>query len=80
MAGGDGLNGSVRNGGAGGTPNAGPSGSQGAGADGGSSFGWFDESSAEQILDVAEFIEGAAGPGGAGSSAGAPGLQVATNV
>ncbi len=53
---------------------------QGVGASGGSSFGWFDVDDARQTFDEAAFIEGNAGPGGAGSSRGDDGAQTSANV
>jgi hypothetical protein len=80
IAGGDGSDGSERRGGAGGAPGIGDVAGQGAGASGGSSYGWFDVDDARQTFDEAAFIEGNAGPGGAGSSRGDDGTQTAANV
>jgi hypothetical protein len=79
-AGGRGESGAGRSGGAGGANGIGDSAGLGAGASGGSSFGWFDGSSAVQTLDAAEFIEGGAGAGGSGSTEGDSGLEVTANV
>jgi hypothetical protein len=79
-AGGDGNDGSGRRGGDGGSAGIGDAAEQGAGASGGSSYGWFDVDGASQTFDEAAFIEGNAGPGGAGSSRGDDGVQTAANV
>jgi hypothetical protein len=79
-AGGDGGDGSGRSGGDGGSAGAGEPSAQGAGASGGSSYGWFDVDDARQTFVEAAFIEGTAGPGGAGSSRGDDGAQTAANV
>jgi len=80
FAGTDGNDGSGRSGGDGGSPGAGDAAGQGAGASGGASYGWFDVDGAGQTFDDASFIEGNAGPGGAGSSRGDDGAQMAANV
>jgi len=79
-AGGDGSDGSGRTGGDGGEAGTGGVAEQGAGGSGGSSFGWFDVDGARQTFDEAAFIEGSAGPGGAGSSRGDDGTQTSANV
>ncbi len=79
-AGGRGSDGSGRDGGVGGAASAGNPSAQGVGASGGSSLGWFDVDGARQTLDEALFIEGNAGTGGAGSSAGDDGVQTSANV
>jgi hypothetical protein len=53
---------------------------QGVGASGGSSYGWFDDDAAERVFDGAQFIEGAAGRGGSGSTRGTSGVEIASNV
>lgn len=75
-----GDDGDGRRGGLGGDPASGANADSGVGASGGSSYGWFDNSGADQQFDDAEFLQGAAGPGGAGSSPGDVGVQAASNV
>ena len=79
-AGGNGRDGASRSGGDGGTVGTGDVAAQGVGGSGGSSFGWFDVDGARQTFDEAAFIEGSAGPGGAGSSRGDDGTQTSANV
>lgn len=79
-AGADGSSGSGRSAGAGGERDASVQAEQGVGASGGSSYGWFDDDAAEQVFDDAQFIEGAAGRGGGGSTRGPSGVEVASNV
>jgi hypothetical protein len=78
--GGTGGDGSNRTGGISGAPGEPDAGSQGNGASGGSSYGWFDDSGADQAFSDASFGEGQAGPGGDGATPGADGAVVASNV
>ena len=71
--GGDAAGGDGRRGGAGGPGGAGPASDQGVGATGGDAIGWLDGSDADPVLTDAEFTGGSPGPGGVGSTPGAPG-------
>lgn len=75
-----GSDGDARRGGLGGEPATDVNAESGVGATGGSSFGWFDDDAAERLLDQAEFVEGNAGAGGAGSTRGDDGDQLASNT
>lgn len=75
-----GSDGNGRRGGAGGLPANDVNANAGAGASGGSSYGWLDDSTANQVLDAAEFVAGTAGSGGNGSAPGDAGFQMSANV
>ena len=75
-----GSDGNGRRGGAGGSPANDVNANAGAGASGGSSYGWLDDSTANQVLDAAEFVAGTAGSGGNGSTPGDAGFQMSANV
>jgi hypothetical protein len=76
-AGGDGSN---RTGGISGSPGEPDADSQGDGASGGSSYGWFDDSGADQAFSDASFGEGRAGSGGNGATPGDNGAVITSNV
>ena len=78
--GGTGGDGSNRMGGISGSPGEPGVGSQGDGASGGWSYGWFDDSGADQAFTDASFGEGRAGPGGDGATPGGDGVVIASNV
>ncbi|MDG0977539.1 MAG: hypothetical protein P8P69_08170 [Ilumatobacter sp.] len=75
-----GADGNGRSGSAGGVPANDVNATAGAGASGGSSYGWFDDSAANQVFDAAEFVAGTAGRGGNGSTPGGTGFQMSANV
>tara|TARA_R110002110_G_scaffold189440_1_gene397712 strand:- start:96 stop:2153 length:2058 start_codon:yes stop_codon:yes gene_type:complete len=78
--GGAGGSGTTRAGGLPGSPGGANPEAQGDGASGGSSYGWFDDSRADQALSDASFGEGTAGSGGDGATAGDDGAVIASNV
>lgn len=79
-AGGAGGGSSTRTGGIAGSPSGVNPDSQGDGASGGSSYGWFDDSGADQAFSDASFGEGTAGSGGGGATAGNDGAVITSNV
>ncbi|WP_395152965.1 hypothetical protein [Ilumatobacter sp.] len=79
-AGGAGGDGSTRTGGMPGSPGGVNPDSQGDGASGGSSYGWFDDSGADQAFSDASFGEGTAGAGGNGATSGVDGAVITSNV
>jgi hypothetical protein len=78
--GGGGGGGSGRTGGIPGSPVGPDADLQGDGASGGSSYGWFDDSGADQAFNDASFGEGTAGFGGDGASPGDDGAVITSNV
>ena len=79
-AGGAGGDGSARSGGISGLLGAPNSDSQGDGASGGSSYGWFDDSGADQAFSDASFGVGTGGAGGDGVTSGDDGAVITSNV
>ena len=75
-----GVDGNGRSGSAGGVPANDVNAIAGVGASGGSSYGWFDDSAANQIFDAVEFVAGTAGRGGNGSTPGGAGYEMSANV
>ena len=78
--GGGGGGGSGRTGGIPGSPVGPDADLQGDGASGGSSYGWFDDSGADQAFNDVSFGEGTAGSGGDGASPGDDGAVITSNV
>jgi hypothetical protein len=75
-----GGSGTTRAGGLPGSPGEANPDAQGDGASGGSSYGWFDDSRADQAFSDALFGEGTAGSGGDGAIAGDDGAVITSNV
>ena len=78
--GGAGGNGTARAGGLPGSPGGANPEARGDGASGGSSYGWFDDSGADQAFSDASFGAGTAGSGGDGATAGDDGAVITSNV
>ena len=78
--GGAGGSGTSRAGGLPGSPGGANPDARGNGASGGSSYGWFDDSRADQAFSDASFGEGTGGLGGDGATAGNDGTVITSNV
>ena len=74
-----GQDGTGRDGGDGGASSSEVNAEAGVGASGGASYGWFDDSGADRDVDADQFVEGAPGSGGNGSSPGEDGAEGATD-